>query len=223
VKLGIGRESGAISSYLALGKWPASARLSNAPTVINLAGSAGPMSRHGLATHMQSRPDQRAGYGQFRPFWGDVIPETSGPVRPSSSSPSPRPSPETHQGKIEAFLARCTVPRRGRGGDLLTFCSGVWVRALFAYGTRSAVRRMTTPVGIASRGVPFFKGGKNYPRGNSVRRGNPQLLEGAPGNFFCSSHQAPRCPTPRAADLEEIIHLVDELVQPLAQPPSLVP
>jgi DNA-binding protein Fis len=25
----------------------------------------------------------------------------------------------------------------------LTFCSGVWVRALFAYGTRSAVRRMT--------------------------------------------------------------------------------
>ena len=156
MKLGIGRESGAISSYLALGKWPASARLSNAPTVINLAGSAGP-TRHWLATHMQSRPDQRAGYGQFRPFWGDVIPETSGPVRPSSSSPSPRPSPETHQGKIEAFLARCTVPRRGRGGDLLTFCSGVWVRALFAYGTRSAVRRMTTPVGIASRGVPFLR------------------------------------------------------------------
>ena len=128
----------------------------NAPTVINLAGSAGPMSRHGLATHMQSRPDQRAGYGQFRPFWGDVIPETSGPVRPSSSSPSPRPSPETHQGKIEAFLARCTVPRRGRGGDLLTFCSGVWVRALFAYGTRSAVRRMTTPVGICISGSSFF-------------------------------------------------------------------
>src|ERR1700719_1019025 len=80
--------------------------------------------RHWLATHMQSRPDQRAGYGQFRPFWGDVIPETSGPVRPSSSSLSPRPSPETHQGKIEAFLARCTVPGRGRGGDLFDLLLG---------------------------------------------------------------------------------------------------
>ena len=82
------------------------------------------MPRHGLATHMQSRPDQRGGYGQFRPFWGDVIPETSGPVRHSSSSPSPRLSPETHQGKIEAFLARCTVPRRGRGGDLFDLLLG---------------------------------------------------------------------------------------------------
>jgi hypothetical protein len=53
-----------------------------------------------------------------------VIPETSGRVRPSSSSPSPRPSPETHQGKIEAFLARCTVPRRGRGGDLFDLLLG---------------------------------------------------------------------------------------------------
>ena len=41
---------------------------------------------------------------------------------------------------------RNTASRRSEAAICLT-CSGVWVRALFAYGTRSAVRRSTTPVG----------------------------------------------------------------------------
>src|SRR5690349_23730570 len=43
-------------------------------------------------------------------------------------------------------------------------CSGVWVRALFAYGTRSAVQRSTMPVGICIGGDPFFIAGKNSRR-----------------------------------------------------------
>ena len=43
-------------------------------------------------------------------------------------------------------------------------CSGVWVRALFAYGTRSAVQRSTMPVGICIGGDPFFIARKNSRR-----------------------------------------------------------
>jgi hypothetical protein len=53
-------------------------------------------------------------------------------------------------------------------------------------GTSSAVRRMTTPVGICISRSSFFMSRKNYRRGNSVRRGNPQFSEGRLGSFFLS-------------------------------------
>src|SRR5689334_21196778 len=73
-------------------------------------------------------------------------------ARPNYSAPEGSQLSEAGRGIFSEAEAICLT------------CSGVWVRALFAYGTRSAVQRSTMPVGICIGGDPFFIARKNSRR-----------------------------------------------------------